>query len=166
MSAARENLCYKEGVPIEPTSIVSWTDDWAWGLPMIVLTVAIHSFGLRLVDWRVTLLLGGDANRRRPWYASGAIIYGTVLFASILHGIEAAIWSGAYVLLGALPNREAAMLYSLSAMTSYGHAEVYLPLHWQLMGSLESLNGWILFGLTTAFLFSVMRKVWPSFDRF
>lgn len=91
---------------------------------------------------------------------------GTALCASILHGVEAAIWAAAYFMLGALPDRPAAMLYSLSAMTSYGHAEVFLPLHWQLMGSLEALNGLILFGLTTAFLFSVMRKVWPSFDRF
>jgi hypothetical protein len=26
---------------------------------------------------------------------------------------------------------------------------------------MEALNGWILFGLTTAFLFSVVQKAWP-----
>jgi hypothetical protein len=26
---------------------------------------------------------------------------------------------------------------------------------------LEALNGWILFGLTTAFLFSIMQRAWP-----
>jgi hypothetical protein len=26
------------------------------------------------------------------------------------------------------------------------------------MGALEALNGWILFGLTTAFLFTVMQR--------
>jgi hypothetical protein len=30
------------------------------------------------------------------------------------------------------------------------------------MGALEALNGWILFGLTTAFLFSVMQKAWSG----
>jgi hypothetical protein len=29
------------------------------------------------------------------------------------------------------------------------------------MGALEALNGILLFGLTTAFLFSVIQKVWP-----
>jgi hypothetical protein len=29
-----------------------------------------------------------------------------------------------------------------------------------MMGALEALNGWILFGLTTAFLFTVVQKVW------
>jgi hypothetical protein len=31
--------------------------------------------------------------------------------------------------------------------------------HWQLMGALEALNGWLLFGLTTAFLFGMVDKV-------
>jgi hypothetical protein len=53
------------------------------------------------------------------------------------------------------------MLYSLSAMTSYGHASLFLETHWQMMGALESLNGMLLFGLTTAFLFAMIQKVWP-----
>jgi len=55
------------------------------------------------------------------------------------------------------------MLYSLGAMTTYGHASLSLAPAWQRMGVLEALNGWILFGLTTAFLFVIMRKAWlPS----
>jgi hypothetical protein len=42
-------------------------------------------------------------------------------------------------------------------MTTFGHADVHLVHHWQLMGALEALNGVILFGLSTAFLFSVMQ---------
>ncbi len=57
------------------------------------------------------------------------------------------------------------MLYSLSAMTSYGHANIYLEPDWQLMGALEALNGMMLFGLTTAFLFSVPQGAWPSHAR-
>jgi hypothetical protein len=45
-------------------------------------------------------------------------------------------------------------------MTSYGHENLQLAPHWHLMGSLEALNGWILFGLTTAFLFTVVQKAW------
>jgi hypothetical protein len=52
------------------------------------------------------------------------------------------------------------MLYSLSAMTTYGHATVYLEDRWELMGALESLNGTLLFGLTTAFLYAMIREVW------
>ena len=52
------------------------------------------------------------------------------------------------------------MLYSLGAMTSYGHAEVYLAERWQLLGATEAVNGLILFGLTTAFLYAAIHEVW------
>jgi len=65
------------------------------------------------------------------------------------------------VTLGALHDNKSAMLYSLGAMTTYGHATLILAPNWQMMGTLEALNGWILFGLTTAFLFTTMQKAWP-----
>jgi hypothetical protein len=86
---------------------------------------------------------------------------GTVaLLATLLHGLEGTLWAVAYRLLGALPDGRSAMLYSLSAMTTYGHANLFLKDHWQLMGALEALNGTLLFGLTTAFLFAMIREVW------
>ena len=55
------------------------------------------------------------------------------------------------------------MLYSLSAMTSYGHANLCLEEKWQLMGALEALNGMLLFGFTTAFLFAMIQRVWVMY---
>ena len=52
------------------------------------------------------------------------------------------------------------MLYSLDAMTTYGHESVSLEAHWQLMGALEALNG-----LTTAFLFAMFQEVWQIHRR-
>jgi hypothetical protein len=57
------------------------------------------------------------------------------------------------------------MLYSLNAMTTYGHGIVSLEQHWQRMGALEALNGMLLFGLTTAFLFAMIQEVWRSHRR-
>jgi hypothetical protein len=68
-------------------------------------------------------------------------------------------WAASYRLLDALPDGKSAMLYSLSAMTRYGHASLFLKDRWQLMGALEALNGTLLFGLTTAFLFAMVREV-------
>jgi hypothetical protein len=94
-----------------------------------------------------------------------AIVAPTVLLLAVLHGIEAGAWAGAYVALGARPDFASAMLYSLSAMTTYGHAEIFLAQHWRLMGALEALNGMMLFGLTTAFLFAVLQRHWPAVGR-
>ncbi|MGB7750172.1 MAG: hypothetical protein WCF88_01355 [Candidatus Acidiferrales bacterium] len=139
----------------------TWGADWAWGLPLIVLTVVLHAYGLGLVNKEVISRLRG---RQRSQYSSSLanlIIGATALSATILHAIEGAIWAIAYRFLGASADNKSAMLYSLNAMTSYGHTNLQLPLRWEMMGALEALNGWILFGLTTAFLFTVVQKVWP-----
>ena len=88
------------------------------------------------------------------------------LSITALHGLEGALWAAAFRVLGALPDRGTAMLYSLNAMTSYGHVNVELAHRWHLMGALEALNGWILFGMSTAFLFTLVQDVWSqSHDR-
>ena len=84
----------------------------------------------------------------------------TTLLATILHAIEAGVWAFSYRLVGALPDFKSAMLYSLNAITSYGHESLVLESRWQLMGAIEALNGSLLFGLTTAFLFGMIQKVW------
>ena len=140
----------------------SWGMNWAWGVLLIILLVVFHARGLGLID-KALLSKKRDARRlQRLWSSRTILIGGTALSATILHGIEGSMWAGTYRLIGALPDTRTAMLYSLSAMTSYGHANIYLAPRWEMMGALEALNGWILFGLTTAFLFNVVQKSWSQ----
>jgi hypothetical protein len=149
---------------MNPTTLTPWIAAWLWSLPLLVVTVVIHAFGLRMIDRRVAFVLDGSARNRLLRMASWLIMPVVAFCATILHGSEGAIWAAAYFLLGALPDRKSAMLYSMNAMTAYGHVDLQLEQHWQLMGALEALNGLILFGLTTAFLFTVMQKVWPRLN--
>jgi len=140
--------------------VIRWGADWLWGLPLIVLTVIIHVLGLGLIGQRAVGFANAIFERRHPILGFAGIVGTTTLLATCLHALEAALWAAAYRILGALPDRGSAMLYSLSAITSYGHAAVTLAPHWQLLGALEALNGWLLFGLTTAFLFAMIDKIW------
>ena len=150
---------------MHPTGVGTWTGDWAWSLPLIVLTVVIHVCGLALIGGRFVEALGEPVDRRRFMLKFATVMGVTSLLATILHGIEGAIWAAAYRFLDALPDNRTAMLYSISAITSYGHANLFLKERWQLMGALEALNGMLLFGLTTAFLFAMIQRVWPLGSR-
>jgi len=75
--------------------------------------------------------------------------------------LEAATRAGLHLWVGALPDWRDAMLYSLGAITSYGHAPIFLEDRWRLLGAIEAVNGLILFGLTTAFLYAAIHEVWP-----
>jgi hypothetical protein len=140
---------------------MSWSADWAWGIPLIVMTVVIHVLGLGLISRVMLGASGAIFQRRHSTALFTAVVGATTLLATCLHAIEASIWAGAYLLLGALPDRRSAMLFSLNALTSYGHATLSLKDQWELLGAMEALSGWLLFGLSTAFLIRIIAKVWP-----
>jgi len=147
------------------TQVAPWIGNWAWSLPLIVINVIVHVCGLALIGERVLRVLSGPMERRVFMFKFVMTMGLTSLLATLLHGSEAFIWALAYRLLGALPDYRSAMLYSLSAITTYGHASLYLETRWQLMGALEALNGMLLFGLTTAFLFAIIQRIWPLGSR-
>ena len=140
--------------------MMGWSANWAWGVPLIVFTVILHAYSLGLLNTEVNARLTPTEKPRGPLSIPSLLIGGTALSLTLLHGVEGAIWAAAYRLLGASADIKSAMLYSLNALTSYGHEELHLAPHWKMMGALEALNGCILFGLTTAFLFTVVQRAW------
>ena len=138
-----------------------WEVNWAYGLPLILFTVVVHVCGMGLISEWANRLAVSDAAGWRPTFRFLVRLGTASLLATGLHAFEAAAWAAAYLALGALPARREAMLYSISAITTYGHAALYLPPAWQLLGALEALNGAMLFGLTTAFLFAIIQRIWP-----
>jgi MFS superfamily sulfate permease-like transporter len=141
---------------------LAWDGDWAWALPLIVVNVVIHVIGLGIIN-REVLRTVSLVRTHRNFNILFALVMGvTTLLATLLHAIEAGIWAILYLALGALPDGKSAMLFSLNAITTYGHSDLHLTARWQLLGALEALNGMLLFGLTTAFLYGVLQRVWPS----
>jgi hypothetical protein len=145
---------------MNPSTVAPWRSDWVWSMPLIIVTVIFHAYTLGLLNQAVSFVLKGHGKKHLVDWVSLSVVGGTALCATALQGVEASLWAIAYCLLGALPDRKSAMLYSLGAMTTSGSAYLSLESRWRLMGSLEALNGWILFGLTTAFLFTVIQEVW------
>lgn len=143
----------------------AWNANWLWSLPLIVMNVVFHVVGLGFINAGILNALQHVTNRRHFLILFVLVVGAATLSATLLHALEAAAWAIAYVALGALPNHKAAMLYSLNAMTTYGHDNSFLAPHWKLMGALEALNGMLLFGLTTAFLYGIIQRVWPVDSR-
>jgi len=143
---------------------VSWGNDWAWGLPLIILTLLVHALGLGLINQKAIRIFTHISERRHPTGVFVVVMGTTTLLATTLLALEAGLWALSYLILGALPDLKSAMLYSLNAITSYGHDTLMLEHRWRLMGAIEALNGCLLFGLSTAFLFGIIQKVWLLAD--
>jgi hypothetical protein len=130
--------------------------------PLMVLTLLLHVVGLALINLRMVRLMS-HLRRRHQFFPMFVLVMGvTALLAILLLGFETTLWAAAFRTLGALADGRSAILYSLNAFTSYGHTDLELAPHWRLMGALEALNGMLLFGLTTAFLYGHIRHAWPA----
>ena len=139
---------------------------WTASLALIVLTTAVHSFGivvLSLLGVRVHAYLKGQ--RLHFWQAVVilAMIIGAIgLSLAVLHGVEAALWAAAYLWLGALDTLVQALLYSVNSMTTRGASGLVLHQHWQFMGAMEAVAGMLMFGISTAYVFQVLLLYWPD----
>ena len=136
-------------------------DNWTWGLSLIALSIAVHATG---VTSMVSVLHGIRVRLESRSLGSShvfAIMIGTItamgLLLAALHGIEAAFWAAAYLWLGALASPESAILYSINSIATRGAPGIMLQPHWQIMGALEAVDGMLLFGISTAFIFTVLQ---------
>ena len=137
---------------------------WLWGLSLIVLTMAIHATAivmLAFVGVRIRVRL--ETRGLKVWSLIAILIcvIGVMgLLLAVLHGIECAIWAAAYLWLGALDSPMDALLFSVDLMSTRGASGLTLQRPWRMMGALEAVDGMLLFGVSTAYLFSVMQMYW------
>jgi hypothetical protein len=140
-----------------------WRPDWWLGGALTIATCVLHVFGLTLIAQIAEWLAASVPGRRRGMVVHTSLILVPIVALTLcLHGIEAGIWAVVYVRVGALPDMHVAMLYSLDAMTTYGHTAVALVPAWQLLGAIQALSGMLVFGLTIAFMAAMLRRLWPA----
>jgi hypothetical protein len=147
---------------------LAWGASWAYGLSLITVTTAVHAVGIVLIFHalqRSGLLLRKRERRIRHQMVLAVTIIAVVgLLLVIMHGIEASLWAAVYLWLGAIDSQRDAILYSVDSFTTRGAAGLSLGSHWQLMGALESANGMLLFGISTAFIFAVMLRIMTTIE--
>lgn len=138
--------------------------NWACGLSLIALTIAIHTMGVVMMAVAGVRIRARLETQNLGFWQAVLIVIGVVgtagLLLAALHVIEAAIWAAAYVWLGALSLPKDAILYSVDSMTTRGASGLMLEQHWQMMGALEAANGMLLFGISTAYIFALMQVYW------
>ena len=137
---------------------------WTLGLLLIVLTVAIHTTAVVLMAFgleaRIRARVDETPDLRRAIPTVIVRIGAVALILAALHGLEGVLWALAYWWLGALGSFGEASVYALSTMTTFEIPGLTLPPRFQMISALEAVNGVLLFGISTAFLFAVIQVHW------
>ncbi len=126
---------------------------------MAAVTTGVHFVGLAVLLRVMNALERQSLSRAAARSVQLFALLGVVLALFVLHWIEITLYAGAFLGVGAFERWEEALYYSASSFTTVGFGDVVLDPQWRLFGALESANGLILIGWSTAFLISVTNRL-------
>ncbi|MFM1961096.1 MAG: hypothetical protein RL588_2613 [Pseudomonadota bacterium] len=121
---------------------------------LVSATVVIHLIGLGLLQRLVRLHL----ERFLIFVHLDRVIVplGVVLGLFVVHGVEIWLYALTYEAMGLTGTLEDALFISTSSYSTIGEAAGLMPADWRLVGVLEGVNGMLLIGWSTAFLFQLL----------
>ena len=82
----------------------------------------------------------------------------TVSILMITHTVEVIVWALAYWIVGAAPPGSNLVDFAFVNFTTLGYGDVVPVKRWILLGPITAMNGFLLFGWSTAVIFAVLRK--------
>lgn len=126
----------------------------------VTATVMVHALG---TSWWIDLLRKRFKPRNVPILR---VLVKTALVLLALHVIEVFIWAALYLLLpgSGMESLEEAMYFSFTTFTTLGYGDITLSERWHLLTGIESLNGILLVGWSTALSFAVIQRMWQLED--
>jgi Ion channel len=130
---------------------------------MVLVCVVIHGFGL----FSLSRALRSEVALERlqhidPLSRRGAVFtLGAVITMLALHGVEIWLFALLFLVLGAIPNLEAALYFSTISYSTVGYSDTHIVHQWRLVGAFESVLGIFLLGWSTAFFFRMIGRIDP-----
>ncbi len=129
------------------------------GAILIALTVVFQAFSFDLIIKKVQWL-EKTALRKQKGIWKAAILAIVALGVSCVLIVEIWIWGLFYLVIGVMPDLESTLYFSTTTFTTVGYGDVVLERDWRLLSSIESLNGFLLFGWSTAFIFEIVSRIY------
>lgn len=130
---------------------------------LVSATVVIHLAGLDLLQ----ALIRWHLEWFTRWLHLDRVIIplGLVLGLFLVHGAEIWLYAVVYWKAGMLGSLEQALYFSTSAYSTVGETGAILPVQWRIVGVIEAVNGMLLIGWSTAFLFQILNHLmWDDGD--
>lgn len=88
-----------------------------------------------------------------------AIVFRAIAIALVAHLIEIGVWAGVFVLCGEFSRFGTAFYHSAVNYTTLGYGDLIMTASWRMLGPLEAANGLLLFGVSTAMIFTIMVRL-------
>lgn len=125
---------------------------------MAAATVVLHMAGLMSLVQLTRLHI---EHLRTPWLQIDRLLVPLTMVMGlfIVHSLEVFAYAAVYVTDRAVGNWEDGLYLSAGAYSTAGWSELHVPNGWRLLAAIEALNGMLLVGWLTAFLFQNLHRI-------
>ena len=130
----------------------------ALGLGMFLLTLCVQAVPVAIIIHIVT----SRHPRRltRPSYSANFLLLQMVAALVVLtHLVNIALWAVLFCLCGEFAGFETAYYHSAVNYSSLGYGDIVMSMRWRLLGPLETIDGIVIFGISTALIFALMMRL-------
>lgn len=126
---------------------------------LIITTFIFQAFAFDLIIKRVLWMEKKTLRRFKNIWKS--LVFVVIISSiSIVLIIDIWLWGAFYLYADILPDLESALYFSATTFTTVGYGDVFLDKSWRLLSSIESMNGFLLFGWATAFLWEMITRIY------
>lgn len=87
------------------------------------------------------------------------VVMRTIVYAFVAHLVEIALWAALFLVCGEFSDFATAYYHSAVNYTSLGYGDIIMSPAWRLLGPLETADGMLLFGVSTAMIFAVIQRL-------
>ncbi len=134
------------------------------GLFIIGITVTIQGFGTEY--WlnhifKNYLHLPKESFKKK----SAILLISTAIFLLLLNVFQAFVWAFTFYILPGVTEFESlekAIYFSLITFTTLGYGDITISSANRILAGIEAINGVLLIGWSTAFMFSVVQYTWKN----
>jgi hypothetical protein len=98
-------------------------------------------------------------SRLHPSWLLIGVMVPIISVLMVIHVLEVSVWALAYLLLNATPAGHDVLYFAFVNYTTLGYGDITPAEGWKLLGPLTAMNGVLLFGWSTAFIYAVLRRV-------
>ena len=93
------------------------------------------------------------------FWSKFAIVALIILFLLVAHLIEIALWAAVFMICGEFHEFGLAYYHSAVNYTTLGYGDLIMSPKWRLLGPLEAANGIMMFGVSTAMIFTLILRL-------
>ena len=125
-------------------------------LLLVALTIAVHAIGLSLLLRALMRSLAQPPTLLGP---SIWLLVRVTWSLALIHLIAISVWGCFYYWQDCMPDAESSFYFSGVTYTTIGYGDLVLPQPWRMLGPLEGLMGILTCGLSAAFFFAIVSKI-------